>query len=79
MKNQFESGLGIGESCYFHVKPWKYDFRSLADRREGKIVAVRFTEAKVLYDILDIDFCHLFRDIASDEVDQFSPMIKLEE
>ncbi len=75
MKNTFESRLGIGELCIFYCKPFdNIHFKSLSDEKEGKIVAVRFTETKVLYDILDIDYCHLYRDITSDSVRQLPQM-----
>lgn len=74
MKNTFESRLGIGEYCYFIPKDMT------KPRLEGKIVAVRFTEAKVLYDILDLDYSNLYRDVISDMVHPFPPVIdKLEE
>lgn len=66
MKKNFESQFAIGELLYF--RPMYRQQQELGispENLEGQVCAVRFTEAKVFYDLYNNYYGHLFRDVDS--------------
>jgi hypothetical protein len=75
----FESKLNIGDSVTF--RPMFIQAKKLGITQDdlwGTVVAVRFTKAKVFYDILDDYYSKVFTDVDSANVFEIE-MLKLEE
>jgi hypothetical protein len=75
----FESKLNIGDSVTF--RPMFIQSKKLgisSDDLWGTVVAIRFTKAKVFYDILDDYYSKVFTDVDSANVFEIE-MLKLEE
>jgi len=66
---ELPSGFQIGDECEFIPTFKQHTEMGIApDERDGKVVAVRFTEAKVFYDVFDTYYAKVFENIPSEKV-----------
>lgn len=66
---ELPSKFQIDEDCSFIPTARQIKEKAIAEEPlEGKVVAIRFTEAKIFYDILSDYYAEVFKDVPSEKV-----------
>lgn len=69
MKNEFNSKFAINDEVEFQPMYRQQQEMGIShEPMDGKIVAVRFTEAKVFYDVFNNYWGKVFENVASEKV-----------
>jgi len=70
---ELPSNFQIGDNCEFIPMAKQLSADCISNEpRDGKIVAVRFTEAKIFYDIFDIYYAKIYKNVDSSKVFRYT-------